>query len=537
MPRYARDTHGNVLEICSVERPFSNFDFVEKEFSGLPSLRRIMSQVRLHGSKTMVVEELPDIAEDIAQEDADIARYAGLTGTYAGICDSRVRRVSFFTKKFSTPEEIAGISDDEFLGYAILKEDDVLGLGRSIRVFESVVRPNRHVANYIRGAQNWECAIAGTEFNTTGYLYAQQNNRTNVCAHVACRTAAARFHKDGDMSYREMNQAIKADHVKRKVDNGLSTDQMVTILEAAGARCIVADYTKYNGTPKPPFQKYLYGSIESGYPAIVCFRTRQRYHAIPLFGHTFNEDTWVPNAGISYFRVGENMAYIPSEYWLSTYLSHDDNFGSNFCIPRDFLYTQQRCPNKPKKAQPCDMEAECVAYVIATLPKNVKASPIAAEVAGADFLLNGILTQMPHVAETWGTRLKYFAQRNQLVLRAVLIDGEDYPKHLAKVSDWEGNTFKETQIKYLSPLAKEKKLWMIELSVPELFSANHRKVGEVLIRAEVSEEPARNFKCFVLARLPGCFALYKGGGASKPQYGFISNGVQGHVELWGREQK
>ena len=161
--------------------------------------------------------------------------------------------------------------------------------------------------SFVRGLQEWKCCIGEETFKVKGYVYAQQNNTTNACAHVACRTAAARFHPDGDMTYREMNSLpqIGIDHVTKVSDGGLTNDQMVAILETAGARCTVADFTSWKaGVTSPPFQKYLYGSVESGFPAILFFAANAgEHHAIPVFGHTFNEDMWVANAEMSYFRV------------------------------------------------------------------------------------------------------------------------------------------------------------------------------------------------------------------------------------------
>ncbi len=77
---------------------------------------------------------------------------------------------------------------------------------------------------------------------------------------------------------------------------------------------------------------------------------------------------------------------------------------------------------------------------------------------------------------------------------------------------------------------------MIELSIPELFSANKRKLGEVLLRAEGKVGHKRNMTSFILARLPGCFSLYRGGGPKKPEYSFIPSGAEGHVELFGCEE-
>jgi hypothetical protein len=297
----------------------------------------------------------------------------------------------------------------------------------------------------------------------------------------------------------------------------------------------VADYTQHRpGIQQPPFQKYLYGSIESGYPAIICFGTStQNYHAIPIFGHTFNEDTWVPSAESSYFRIGAGTAYIPSESWLNTYLAHDDNWGSNYCIPRDFLYSQRTCDNWPTGSKACGMQSECVAYIIATLPKAVQTNPLTAEIIGADFLFS-IMPNLQQMGEQWESRLASYAAAHRLVLRTVLIDSRDYGKHLGEITDWEGNTIQKRLIEGLKDFQGEK-IWMVELSVPELFSANRRKVGEVLLRAEQNVSNVRDFSSFILARLPGCFALYTGGGAQNPEYRLIPTAVKSHVQLFGCE--
>jgi len=532
MARYARESVGTSLDIVPIARPFSNFDFVDREFAGLASVRRVFSQIRLHGGKTMVVEEL-DVsnADDLREENEDVKKRC------SSITSSRVRRLSFFGKSFSTRRGLHSTSGKRFLGYAIIKEDFTRGTARSRRIYESVVPPSRRQNNFIRGAQRWRCRAGGITYRTIGYLYAQQNNMTNVCAHVACRTVAAGFHGSGDMTYREMNDlpGIRIDHVSRTAADGLRSDQMVEILEAAGARCVVGDYTQPKpGIEPPPFQKYLYGSIESGFPAIVCFATAGgSYHAVPLFGHTFNEDTWVPRAEHSYFRVGGDTAYIPSESWLSTFVAHDDNWGSNYCIPRRFLHTRRDCEIWPEGARPCPTESECVAYVIATLPKATRVNSIDAEVIAADYLF-GMLPQLPGLSGPWQHRLCLYARSNLLVLRPILIESGAYARHIKRVTDWNGNRVRRELIDDLKSLP-DGPLWMVELSVPELFSANRRKVAEVLLRADVSPSHRRDVRSFLLARLPGYFALYKGGGAGSPTYRFIPSGIQGHVELFGCE--
>jgi len=76
---------------------------------------------------------------------------------------------------------------------------------------------------------------------------------------------------------------------------------------------------------------------------------------------------------------------------------------------------------------------------------------------------------------------------------------------------------------------------MIELSVPELFSTDRRKVGEVLIRAERPATDKRDFQNYVLARVPGHFVFYTRGAADAPTYVFPACDLQGHVALFGSE--
>jgi hypothetical protein len=528
--RYARTCAGKSLEIIPIERPYSFFQLIGTRFAGCQPLRRFFSQVRMHQGRTMVIEKL-GAPEDLREENEDLRIRNPAMAPLAAY------RLSFFTSKFTTRRGLATAADDDFIGYAIVKEDENPPLGSTRRVYESVLRPSRMVNNFVRGGQDWPCQAGGKTFKVNGYLYAQQNGLTNVCAHVALRSVAARFHPNGDMSYREMNRLLGVDHLNVKI-TGLTYQQMQAVLEAAGAKCFPADYTEPSANP-PPFQKYIYGSVESGYPAIVIFGTIAAdgsLHAVPVFGHTLNQDTWVPSADLSYFRIGEGTKYIPSESWLSMFVAHDDNWGSNYCIPRHYLRSQPPPVPGQSKPKPEDAVSQCVAHVISTMPKEVKLNPVRAEIIGADYLFT-ILPQLPPDNNPWAQRLALYAKAHLLVLRPYLLDPAEYTAHLAKVKDWQGKPVRETLIRDLKANLTKERLWMIELSVPELFSANLRKVGEVLIRAELLPAVDRDLASFVLARLPGYFALLEGGAPADPQYQFIPSGAEGHVELIGCEGK
>lgn len=530
-----------VLRPFSLHRPFSCFSFVDKHFgfSATP-IRRLMSQSRLHSAQTLIVE-VPALSKDIQEEDEDIKK------RFPRFRYSKVFRLSFFQKSFDRICSLRRIRQTDFLGYAVLKCEKIGDKFTPWRIYESVLRPSRHDNNYYRGDQEWVCVIAGHKFSVRGYLYAQQNDMTNVCAHVAVRTAAARFHPKGDLTYREMNKLLGIDHVVRKAGgndgDGLGVTEMVKLLNAAGATCFSADYTEnQTAQSKAPFQKFIYGSIESGFPAIIVFRCASGdRHAIPIFGHTFNNDTWVQRADSSYFRIGQGTKYIPSESWVSMYIGHDDNWGSNYCIPRRYLHTRREC-NYPQGENEgfCDKQSECVSCVIATFPKTVQISPIKAEALGGACLFSILRVTQPKQdcselpwSNVWFKRLKDYSVLHQLVLRPLLIRASDYALHLSKIRDWDREKLNSSVLNRLREWNSQEWIWMIELSVPELFSANKRKIEEVLIKAEQPLHPIDIFSSFILARVPGYFVTRD---STSQAYDYWPSGAEGHVELYGCEE-
>ena len=84
---------------------------------------------------------------------------------------------------------------------------------------------------------------------------------------------------------------------------------------------------------------------------------------------------------------------------------------------------------------------------------------------------------------------------------------------------------------------------MVEVSLPELFSANLRKVGEILIRADTEPSLQRDAGSFLLARLPGCVAFFEtadsaasGTSASQHLFSYYPLDICDHVELLGCEE-
>ena len=333
MSQVARIAAGATIEFKLSARPFSNFDFAEEKLDPRPPLRRILSQVRQHGGQSIVVEHLSN-PQDIQEENEDIKSLCPLFDSETSKCV----RLSFFSARVSSVTDLAEIDPSAFLGYAIYKEDKVPptpdicpeGYNKG-RIYESVLKPSRHDNNFVHGAPPWDCRVGDCFFPIEGYLYAQQNTITNCCAHVALRTVATRFTHD-DITYRQINDLVKK---FREIHNGpdsppgqgLTNEEICYVLDHLGAKTFVGDYTNLN-PPPVAYQKYLYGAIESGFPAILIFEHVDKNgelgcHAVPAFGHTFNEDTWVIDADRIYFPFHNPNRTLSSGSWVT----QTDRFG------------------------------------------------------------------------------------------------------------------------------------------------------------------------------------------------------------------
>jgi hypothetical protein len=89
----------------------------------------------------------------------------------------------------------------------------------------------------------------------------------------------------------------------------------------------------------------------------------------------------------------------------------------------------------------------------------------------------------------------------------------------------------------VASLTKNDLFWMVELSVPELFSANRRKVGEVLLHTTRPIGDGLDWGNLFCVRVPGCLALFMGlrstGTTNKPQFFFYPVAIDDHTELFG----
>jgi hypothetical protein len=469
-----------------IEQHFSNFLFIDQHYASNPVLRRIFSLARKHQFHSLLIEEI---------EESDCGLLASenqaMATRQSDFEKSEVHRITFFrTDPKTEPKQ------SDFIGYVVFKRDYFKGLPQPrVHVFESVMPPVRQVEqnNFIHCRRNYEVQCGLGKFVVNGVLYAQQNNLTNVCAHVGLRSVLACVLPEGDISYERINALAGIDHKGRRIGGkaGLEPVEMEAVLNGLNVPFdkVVHEPSQQLHLPTE-YQRDLYGFIESGFPALVGFELDDptaptgggSRHVIPVFGHTFNEDTWMPQAQRAYFG-GRSQSYFPSENWLSTFVVHDDNFGPYLCLPRHFL-------KRDNFRLMYGLKARTTAF-----------SALEAEAIGFSFC-DAITNFRPRTGNDWYDRFVVFTKGGWLVLRTVLLKKEDYLKHLEKIQAWDGADLEREMFQkfkdHLPPV-----FWMVEASAPELFNSSRRKFGEVLLPCDKPLPSPLNDSVLLAARLPG----------------------------------
>jgi len=485
---------GRFCRFRDIQRPFSNFDFVEDRFSGtLPeqvSIRRLFSQARSRGARTLVTEDILAVGAVLAENEE-------LTTLFSDHRMGKLKRLTFWKPQFASSRSVAGRRSSDLIGVAILKQDIVPSLGMDRwHVFESVFVKYPHGHNCVPAARPFRVRCCDSAFRISGVVYCQQNLLNKACAQVAIRSLLMQRFPDKNITYREINDRARTLNPHFKPHKGLKARQIRSILKYWGILFTDIDYTTLSQKKQQelPYQKFLYAGIESGAGALLGFEfsgagaSGQR-HIIPFFGHTFNEDTWVSNADAAYFHVGDETKYIPSENWVSSFIGHDDNFGSNFCVPRLYVSPEQ------------------VKYVVSLLPGGAKYDGVKAEGVALEYLYS-LLPKLGSSSNRWLSRLTKYSVEQKIVLRAVCVTRRQYIRHLRAMRDWDDRSenpmfcsaFKQT----IPPI-----VWMVEVSVPELFPANQRKVGEIVLDATRDLTSKLDFSVFSFARLPGRYLFFR----------------------------
>ena len=257
--------------IHDLRRSFSCFDFVDENFQGLRSARRLFSLARSSDATTLVVEDIEPrgvIADEIAE----------ISQRHSDYIPGEVHRLSFWRKAFKTAQGLDSAGQHDLVGYAILKRD-ILPSGPprdEWHVFEAVFPKYDHRHNCVPCPKSYAVAAGHNRFVVQGLMYCQQNAVNKACAQVALRSLLSRVVTDGDIAYSRINEIAACVSGGFDSAQGLSPQQMRAILDDYGVAYDDIDYEeeeKHNPDIRRdvPFQSFLYGGIEAGCGGLLGF--------------------------------------------------------------------------------------------------------------------------------------------------------------------------------------------------------------------------------------------------------------------------
>jgi hypothetical protein len=253
----------------------------------------------------------------------------------------------------------------------------------------------------------------------------------------------------------------------------------------------------YNGTvhwadfhekPAIDYEQFVYPIMESGCPVILnvegwCYSQNNNppsgpiAHALAILGHTLNSDRWEPEAKLLYqsFPI-EN--YISAASYTDHFIIADDNSGMYISLSVESmrnLIIPQKNPSLHATA------------ALGILPDGVSITGQQAEELGA-IVAKNLIRYVDGNFPTKGRWLKAICER-ALVCRTILRKKEEYINHLSDTLAQHGNTIPPPLGKMLASVSNY--IWVTELSVPNIYSANKHKLGEVLIDAMANEATHR----------------------------------------------
>lgn len=180
------------------------------------------------------------------------------------------------------------------------------------------------------------------------------------------------------------------------------------------------------------------------------------------------------------------------------------------------------------------------------MPDGYKSDPFQIEAIAADQLYS-LFDAVPqqYYKSFWLKKLIHYIGRQDVVFRTRAISDKEYIKHLEDMRDWDDHRITDRALlSFLSGLFP-KYLWMVELSIPEVFSTNYGKLGEILFfgdqnldsDADCTDDQLQQIQVnnIISVRLPNVMLIRIKNGKIDSNDKFIPRccEITGHVPLFG----
>lgn len=497
-----------------------------RKWSLYSALKRELAERRKAPPELLLDSEvLPNTAANEAYE-------AALRERLKAAATTRDIRLSFLAYPHRTGLKIDVIPEEALLGSALVTMIEAPGHGCLSVVSDCVVRCPPLLNNYVHLQRRFNREVRGRFFSVQGTYFCQQDGLTGVCAHAAVRMYLANHPRgpEAPPSYEYINTDIlglDADRVRRlgtdTEGGGLNASELVKVLSSYGLNAFIHDYDQERDRD---YAADVYAAIESQAPALLAFRTNRARHVVVAVGHTLNTDLWLPQVQLEYFEEDDGPQHHRSNMWVEDYIVHDDNFGMLQCLPARCLGASPNAADGASKAvlNLLGFGGKALAC-ISDRQGNVDGKN--AEIFALDILYN-VLPQLAPSGEemVWLHRLREAvrADRKGPVLRTFQTSKNDYLGHLRLIRDREDSALEPRAVDLAETVLPDH-FWITEFTLPDLYTANKRKLGELLCSASDpgTSDPSGGMPEFLLLRLPGSMT------ARGPQSELTSQ--YGHVEI------
>lgn len=315
----------------------------------------------------------------------------------------------------------------------------------------------------------------------------QQDGQLGCCAHASLATIDRFFAPDyGRPPYfvsQILEKAAQVPDIRRPVPaTGLTALQISQALKQMGYVPLIYQYGK--DIPIPPFppERVIYHYMESQIPIMLGIPTESGGHALTIIGHSFEPDMWWALAQSAYYRRRPSGGpYHCSTTWIQNFIVQDDNFGPYLTVPKEFIWAK----------------ANEALLIVVPLPKDVNIQGEDAELYAYRMLSEKIILDwMSETAKKEKSARKWYEiffehlKSEDLVLRTCLLDSDKFKK------------------RYTSPHLKDfyqaldmpDKIWLTEISIPELFCQSRLRLGEIIVDSTSSMKFGHSF---ISIHLPG----------------------------------
>jgi hypothetical protein len=278
---------------------------------------------------------------------------------------------------------------------------------------------------------------------------------------------------------------------KYQAGSGLRLEQIRAIVNSRGYGAHIVNFFEKTDVE---YDHFLYPALESCFPTILGIQWWNRGqnqligHVVTVLGHTSNFDRWQPEANRGYGNF-PLKPYLSSAEWCDHYVISDDNYGMYSTLPseamRNFIVPSKN-PNPH------------ASMAITIVPQTVTVYGYIAEQIALVRAYSLIQNSKINSPSPWLVRLKNRKQDNtEIVCRTILQKKEKYETNIKK---------------YVTNLSPEQAVclqsfpeyvWITEISLPHLYSANKHKLGDIVIKANTSEQDLISGQAVLWSWLPG----------------------------------